>query len=102
MPKASEVIPQKWSNIKIIFEDEDYSVIMGNYDGNICLGERWNGGENGYGFPHQADKPIWHIVPSYFQIPILHKILELHLRDSSQNESQIALTIEAIGFFQKN
>ena len=100
MPSAEDVTPQKWSDTEILFDDGDYSVIVGNFEGNKCLGERWNGDK--YGFPHQADKPLWHVVPRYFNLPILHKVLDLHLRNSSQkNKEQIKSTIKALKSFQK-
>lgn len=101
MPSAEDVTPQKWTEIEILFDDGNYSVIFGEFEGNRCLGERWNGTKNGYGYPHQADKPLWHVVPHYFNLPILHKILDLHLQDTSQiNREHFDSTIEAIEYFQ--
>lgn len=100
MPSAEEVTPNKWTEIEILFVNGNYSVIIGNFEGNPCLGERWNGDENGYGYPHQADKPLWHVVPQHFSLPILHKILDLHVQNSSRPEEQINNTIDALEEFQ--
>lgn len=96
MPSAKDVTPQKWTNIEVLFDDGSYSVISGIYNDQFCLGERWNGDKDSYGFPHQADKPIWHIVPSYFRIPILCKILDLLAEDVSQDKIRYEATLKAI------
>ena len=77
MPRAAEVTPAKWTNIRVLFDDSTYSVIAGDYDGNHCLGERWNGDGETLGFPNEFGYPVWHIVYDPFQIPILHGILHL-------------------------
>jgi len=78
MPIAMEVHPEKWSEIAVLFDDGEYSVIAGAYDGTSRrLGERWNGdGEHPLGFPNVAGYPVWHVVPTFLEGPILHAILE--------------------------
>jgi len=101
MPSAEEVTPQKWTEIEILFDDDEYSVIIGNFEGNRCLGERWNGTGNKDGYPNQGGNPLWHVVNYNFSLPILHKILDLHLQSNTKsNEEQINSTIEALEYFQ--
>lgn len=42
------------------------------------MGERWNGDEDEYdiGFPNQAGYPIWHVVPRFLRVPILHGLVD--------------------------
>lgn len=102
MPSAKEVTPQKWTEIEVLFDDGSYSVISGIYNDQFCLGERWNGDKDSYGFPHQADKPIWHIVPSYFRLPILYKVLDLLGEEANLNKSRYEATLKAIKYIHKN
>jgi hypothetical protein len=78
MPAAEEVRPNKFQNLKVLFDNEWYSVISGTYDGGdqSVLGERWNGGEGSLGFPNVAGNPVWHVVPEFLAIPILEGLLD--------------------------
>ena len=79
MPSAAEVQPQKWSGIRVLYDDDEYSVISGFYEvpTRRVLGERWNGDSNSpLGFPNVAGFPIWHVVPTFLERSILHAILD--------------------------
>lgn len=44
MPAAKDVAPTKWAtNREVLFDNDIYSVIAGDYEGEWRLGERWNG-----------------------------------------------------------
>lgn len=58
MPSAISVKPKKWTDIQVLFDNEEYSVVMGNFEGTFCLGERWNGNENEVGYPNQGNNPL--------------------------------------------
>ena len=75
MPRASEVRPGKWSSLRVLFDDGVYSVVSGDYENQHALGERWNGSEGVLGFPNQSGHPVWHVVPDFLAIPVLHGIL---------------------------
>jgi hypothetical protein len=87
--RADEVAPERWSNIRILFDDGVYSVIAGVYrseDGSKRerLGERWNG-KGPLGFPSQGGNPIWYAAPPFLEVPILHGLLdELARRPKAQ------------------
>ena len=86
MPTAAEVTPEKWSEITILFDNGDYSIISGAYEGEgPALGERWNGHERALGFPNVAGYPVWHVVPEFLTIPILHGLLD-ELARSGQSQ----------------
>ncbi|MHA1942227.1 MAG: hypothetical protein ACW97P_10975 [Candidatus Hodarchaeales archaeon] len=76
MVRAREVNPNKWQNMVILFENDDYSVISGEYEGTHSLGERWNGQGDDIGFPSQGGNPLWHVVPPLLALPVLHGILQ--------------------------
>ncbi|MHA2219417.1 MAG: hypothetical protein ACXACY_26195 [Candidatus Hodarchaeales archaeon] len=85
--RASEVNPQKWQNIIILFENERYSVISGDYEGEHALGERWNGQGEDIGFPSQGGNPIWHVVPRFLAYYLLKGLLhELYLNPYNGSE----------------
>lgn len=78
MPLAMEVRPEKWSQIRVLFDNGTYSVIAGVYDGDReRLGERWNGAADApLGFPNVAGNAVWHVVPPFLEIPILHGLID--------------------------
>jgi len=83
MPTATEVKPEKWSEIWVLFDNGKYSVISGVYDGSRRkLGERWNGDSNfPLGFPNVAGHSVWHVVPRFLEIPLLHGLLDELAKD---------------------
>jgi len=80
MPAAAEVRPEKWTNVTDLFDNGWYSLISGVYDEDDTqrvLGERWNGGESDpQGFPKLFGHPVWHVVPRFLDIAILHALLD--------------------------
>jgi len=79
MPAAVEVRPEKWTDIRVLYDDGEYSVISGLYerDPHRTLGERWNGDAgSSIGFPNVAGYPIWHVVPQFLQRYVLHGLLD--------------------------
>jgi hypothetical protein len=82
MPSGARVRPKKWRDIRVLFDDGDYSVISGTYEDykegiGRSLGERWNGGQRRQplGFPNIAGHPVWHVVPDFLEIPVLQGLL---------------------------
>jgi hypothetical protein len=75
MINAKDVNPERWSKITILFDNNQYSIIHGYYDGEENLGERWNGEENTIGFPSTRGFPQWHVVPAFLWSSILNGAL---------------------------
>lgn len=104
MPEASDVTPERWSDLTVLYDDGGYSVVSGIFeeeDGTQkrALGMRWNGSESDLGFPNQAGNPIWHVVPDFLACSILHTILEEAISDSTKSSGyieKITQEIEAI------
>jgi hypothetical protein len=98
MPEASDVTPAKWEVEDILFDNGTYSVIVGKYKGTWSLGERWNGQGEDRGFPSQFGHPVWHVVPEFLCLYVLHGILaELTRHPSKDAERQIAATLKTLG-----
>jgi hypothetical protein len=75
------VRPQKWTlnpnyDIRILFDDDSYTVIWGEFDGIKHLGARWNGGDT-IGFPSQGGNPTWHVEPDIIAHIVLNGLLEM-------------------------
>ena len=102
MPSAINVKPNKWTNIQVLFDNGEYSVVMGDFEGTLCLGERWNGSENEVGYPNQGNNPLWHVIHEFFSIPILHKLLDLHLSTNTIDDEKINLILLALRKFQES
>jgi hypothetical protein len=72
--KASKVKPQRWTNENLLYEDESYSIVWGNFDEAKQLGVRWNGKKKEKGFPKQGKYPLWFVVPDEIALSILHHL----------------------------
>ena len=70
----------KWSEIWILFYDENYSVISGMYEKERRrLAERWNGplSDLPLGFPiDTTQRSAWYLIPEFLEVPILHALLD--------------------------
>ena len=102
MPSAREVEPNKWAEHRILFDNGSYSVIAGKYDGReeMTLGERWNGhpGHGELGFPNVFGRPVWHVVPDFLHLYVLHGVLAELSRDPTRvgAEEQLKATLEVL------
>lgn len=78
--RAINVTPEKWRDIKIIYDDGEYSVIWGKYEGKDALGARWNGEDNAaVGYPNQGGNPTWYVEPDFISIAILQKLFSMYV-----------------------
>lgn len=110
MPEAKKVTPKRWSDLTVLYDNGSYSIVSGIFeeeDGSQkrALGMRWNGSESDLGFPNQAGNPIWHVVPDFLTLSILHTILEKAISDSTkdiENIEKITQEIEVISSEIKN
>jgi len=70
------------SRVKVLFDrgpvDYSWSVAQLTYDGNECIGIRWNGGkETKRGVPLANAHPVWFILPKEIAGVIEEKVEEL-------------------------
>jgi hypothetical protein len=83
--KTDEIVgPEEWPHVLKLFDNGKYSVIT---DGDSKLGMGWNASSNPLTLPNMAGyaralDTIWHIVPSFLEIPILHALLDELARNS--------------------
>ena len=75
MPEAINVRPARWTDIKILWDDGDYSAIWGKFDGEERLGVRWNGYDDNIGYPSQGGNALWYAEPDLLTTPILRELL---------------------------
>lgn len=108
MRSAATVVPKKWTNIIILYDDGDYSVIWGSYDGNLnrCLGVRWNGDVNGDGYPNLGGNPLWYVEPKFLTEPILLSLLSIsnligdkNINNRDEHKKNIFLALDEFGVF---
>ena len=72
----------KFTEKEIIYDDGDFSVSIGVYEGkDPCLAMRWNGQNGGNGFPTSFGKPTWFVVHKPFVKAIVETIKENKKRE---------------------
>lgn len=101
MIHAKDVKPKKWSNIDILYEDEQCSFIIGNYIGkkNKILAMRWNKGEDSedeIGYPKQGKYPLWFILPEFLYKDVL--IVLKNKKSSKINLENIDNALKELNF----
>lgn len=64
MPNPKDVNPRNFKVTKIIFDNGEFSIAYGCWEGdNGTLAMRWNGeGEEDQGYPKTFGNPMWFIV----------------------------------------
>src|SRR5215216_4999812 len=66
-----QVNPAAWQNHEVIFNDDEFSGVWGQYKGNYCLGIRWNGDTaDERGYPGHGPYPPWFVVPEYLTLSV--------------------------------
>lgn len=80
--KAKQVSPQKWLwdvnyPIRVLYDDDEYSIIWGKYENIEAMGVRWSGGVDNIGYPGQGGYPTWYIEPDFIAITIVQRLLNL-------------------------
>ena len=88
--------PEKWPEpLEILFDNGEHSVIAGTYDGKRILAFRWIGDTDsplslptmkGYVWARES---LWHIVPPFLGIPLLHGLLDELARNSGKQVGRI-------------
>lgn len=78
MPKAKDVNPAKWTNILVLFDNDEFSLCWGNYDGssNKILGIRWN--DN---YPRQGNYPTWFVHYDLFYQSTIKEAIRIMTND---------------------
>jgi hypothetical protein len=81
MPNETLLPPEEWSEPWMLFDNGKYLVIAGSYDGARKLGYRSQQEPDFLNVPNQAAYAvargtIWHIIPPFLEIPILHGLLD--------------------------
>ncbi|MBP5511251.1 MAG: hypothetical protein J6Z49_10065 [Kiritimatiellae bacterium] len=95
MISGKDVRPGNWSNVTDLYDNGDFSVIWGNYDGNPkkSLGTRWNGAwdKDDMGYPKTFGNPVWYVEPDILAKGILLTLLEFTLRNPNSGGNKDAI-----------
>ena len=91
MVDPNKVRPSKWADVTLLYDDGDFSVITGRYDGGTtpAYGVRWNGdpkNPDDIGYPNTFGHPGWFVLPTYLAEPMLHTLLSESLRCPAQEK----------------
>jgi len=61
-----------WVLIDVLTEKQDWSLAVGEWDGERCLAARWNGdNDRPKGNPVSHGMPTWFVLPREFAVPLL-------------------------------
>jgi hypothetical protein len=83
-----------------LFDNGSYSLVSGFYGGEPAIGERWNG-QADQGYPTQGGNPLWHVVPEFLRVPILHGLLDEFARHpGTQSEDYASAIIRELNAIQ--
>ena len=55
----------RWTLLKILYKENDWSLALGQWDNEPCLAARWNGSES----PDSKGNPVSHGMPTWFVLP---------------------------------
>ena len=86
--KPTEVNDSMFPVHKVLYDDDEFSVIWGTWDkGDKCLGMRWNGSPgstypNGYPIG-KGGRPIWLVIPVDLSVPFVTGLLGKQSADNS-------------------
>ena len=77
MPKPEYVTHSKFPVEEVIFNDGEFSIAYGEWNGEReCIGMRWDGEGDDPGYPKLFSNPVWFVLPKELSIPILVTLIE--------------------------
>ncbi len=63
--RPENVKPEKFRAHTIIYNNRDFSIAYGIWENSSNrIAMRWNGGEEGIGYPSQGGNPLWFQLPN--------------------------------------
>jgi len=82
--KPENVNPSNFKVESVLFDNEEFSIAYGKWEGNIfSIAMRWNGEGDDPGYPKLFSNPVWFLIDNDLKIPILKSLLQL---DNANNE----------------
>jgi len=85
------VRPRRWAKTNyrfLLFNNGEYSIIWGKFDGVPAMGVRWNGDEDRVGYPRQGRHPLWYVEPDIIAIGILKHLLTIQSTNNIQTDEK--------------
>lgn len=94
--KPTEVNDNMFPVHKVLYDDDEFSVIWGTWDkGENCLGMRWNGSAGSTypnGFPiGKGGRPIWLVIPTDLSVSFITGLLGKKKKDGKSLADDTAL-----------
>lgn len=88
MPAANNVKHNKWSNVDVLIDTGNWSVIFGCYEGKNyrTLAMRWNGKGQDPGYPKLFGNPVWFNIPYELTYGMLLSISNQLVEEYRKNE----------------
>jgi hypothetical protein len=75
MPRPSDFEHKKFPVEEILYEDEEFSVAYGQWEGEVDpgprIGMRWNGQGDDAGYPKLFQHPVWFMLPEHLTVSTL-------------------------------
>ena len=63
---------ERWTLVDVVLDTPDWSLAIGEWDGEPCLVARWNGdNDHPKGNPVSHGMPTWFVLPQEFYEPLL-------------------------------
>lgn len=77
MPEPKEVNPSKFTVDRVLYNNNDFSIVFGTWNPNNSrvIAMRWNEGEDGNGYPKAFGNPQWFIIEESVSVNILSGLL---------------------------
>lgn len=104
LPKAIDVKHNKWSDVRVLFDDGHFSAIIGKYEGkaDYDVATRWNGQGDDPGYPKLFKNPVWFNIPRYLGLSIVNSLMcELIKHTGAMPEEEFKLYKANLAFAEK-
>jgi hypothetical protein len=78
MPKPTEFKPNNYKVNSVLFDNTEFSIVLGTWKGNKnILAMRWNGdNEDDKGYPKTFGHPMWFIIHNDLKQPIIQALMQ--------------------------
>lgn len=88
--KAVDVNPNNFKVENIVFENNDFAISIGIWDGNDRkMAMRWNGEGDDPGYPKLFGNPVWFLIDDSLTLPFLNALR--NVKDSDKKEIEQAM-----------
>ena len=61
--RPEKVRHERWKTKEVIYQNDAWTLVEGEYDGKYSVAIRWNGSGEEAGFPTSHGRPVWFVLP---------------------------------------